>query len=213
MKIDVRMTPDELQNVVDAVAEAGDQRNYYVDDTILMELLEIVDAALTSMGINIVEDEDDDDEPNEMEFDCEGDCANCENPCPEEEEDEEEEEESIEDRLFTLDDGRTAISAEDANKIMDEMCLYCINVHGFPVEVAVEIAKDAFIQLSEDYGIDVVVGEEEEEEEEEEDEDEETSTDTTQYTITPKGEFVLNLMESGVPFELATIIADSIFKE
>ncbi|MBR4591084.1 MAG: hypothetical protein IKO36_10555, partial [Bacteroidaceae bacterium] len=79
MKIDVRMTPNELQNLADTVKEAGDERNYCVeDDTIFKELLEIVDAALTSMGINIVEDDDDDEEPNEMEFDCEGDCANCE---------------------------------------------------------------------------------------------------------------------------------------
>ena len=140
MKIDVRMTPNELQNLADTVREAGDERNYRVyDDDVFTELLEIVDAALISMGINIVEDEDDDDEPNEMEFDCEGDCANCENPWPEDED--------------------------------------------------------------------------EDEDEEEEEEEEETSTDTTQYAITPKGMFVLGLAESGVPFELAMTIADSIFKE
>ena len=209
MKIDVRMTPDELQNVVDAVANKADERGFDIDEGgIIGDMLAVVDAALISMGINIIADEDDDDEPNEMEFDCEGDCANCENPCPDAEEEEEEEEESIEDLLFTLDDGRTAISAEDANEIMDEMCLYGINEHGLPVEVAVEIAKEAFIQLAKDYGIDTVVEEEEEEEEEEE-----TSADTTQYVITPKGKCVLNLMESGVPFELAVIMADSFFKE
>ena len=59
-----------------------------------------------------------------------------------------------------------------------------------------------------DFDFDFDEDEDEDEENENEDEDE----DTTVYSLTPKGYFVLALLDSGVAWETACEIADAVFE-
>lgn len=138
MKIDVRLTADELMDVVDAAMDEAIDRGYDPDDEEVVEdMLNIVDAALSAMGIEVIEDADEDDE------------------------DEEEDNDPIADMLYDLDDGRTAISFEDACFLMDMIKETGID-RGLSEDEATEAAKHIFIQIGKDYGIDVVEEEEEE---------------------------------------------------
>lgn len=141
MELNVKLTADELMNVVDAAMDEAIDRGYCEDDETVDDMLHIVDAALSAMGIEIVPaDEDDEDD-----------------------EDEEEDNDPIADMLYDLDDGRTAISFEDACYLMD-MIKETGMERGLSDEEATEAAQKIFIQIGKDYGIDVVEEEEEEEE-------------------------------------------------
>lgn len=68
MKMKLELTANEYQDVVDAVVTRGDDLGYDVFDEeehITSELLQIVDAALEAMGIEVVpaDEEEDDDIP------------------------------------------------------------------------------------------------------------------------------------------------------
>ena len=67
MKIDVKLTADELMDVVDAIMDEAIDRGYdpVDDEETLDDLLNIVDAAMTAMGIEIVEDTDAEDTAEE----------------------------------------------------------------------------------------------------------------------------------------------------
>lgn len=141
MELNVKLTADELQDVVDAAMDEAIDRGYDPDDEELVDdMLHIVDAALSAMGIEIVPADEDEDEDEE-----------------------DEDEDPIYDMLFVLDDGRTAISEEDANFLMDMTKQVCLE-RGLSEEDAVEATKHIFLQIAEDYGIEVVEEEEEEEE-------------------------------------------------
>ena len=146
MELNVKLTADELMNVVDAAMDEAIDRGYDADDETVDDMLHIVDAALSAMGIEIVPaDEDDEDDEDEEDND------------------------PIADMLYVLDDGRTAISFDDACFLMDMIHETGMD-RGLSDEEATEAAQHIFIQIGKDYGIDVV---EEEEEEDEEDEPEE----------------------------------------
>lgn len=145
MELNVKLTADELMDVVDAaVGEAMDRGYDGLDvDELTDDMCHIVDAALAAMGIEIVPaDEDEDDE------------------------DEEEDNDPIADMLYVLDDGRTAISFEDACFLMDMIHETGMD-RGLSDEEATEAAQHIFIQIGKDYGIDVVEEDEEDEPEEE----------------------------------------------
>ena len=142
MELNVKLTADELMNVVDAVMDEAIDRGYCEDDETVDDMLHIVDAALSAMGIEIV-------------------------PADEDDEDEEEDNDPIADMLYILDDGRTAISFEDACFLMD-MIKEVGMERGLSENEATEAAQKIFVQIGEDYGIDVVEQDKEEEEEKEE---------------------------------------------
>ena len=144
MELNVKLTADELMNVVDAAMDEAIDRGYCEDDETVDDMLHIVDAALSAMGIEIV-------------------------PADEDDEDEEEDNDPIGDMLYVLDDGRTAISFEDACFLMDMIKETGIE-RGLSEDEATEAAQHIFIQIGKDYGIDVVEEEEEEEDEPEEQE-------------------------------------------
>lgn len=142
MELNVKLTADELMDVVDAaVGEAMDRGYDGLDvDELTDDMCHIVDAALAAMGIEIV-------------------------PADEDDEDEEEDNDPVTDMLYVLDDGRTAISFEDACFLMDMIKETGIE-RGLSDEEATEAAKAIFMQIGKDYGIDVVEEEDEEEPEE-----------------------------------------------
>jgi hypothetical protein len=144
MELNVKLTADELMNVVDAAMDEAIDRGYDADDETVDDMLHIVDAALSAMGIEIV-------------------------PADEDDEDEEEDNDPIADMLYVLDDGRTAISFEDACFLMD-MIKETGMERGLSEDEATEAAQHIFIQIGKDYGIDVVEEDEEEEDEPEEQE-------------------------------------------
>lgn len=137
MKMNLKLTADELMDVVDAAMDEAIDRGYYEDDETVDDTLHIVDAALSAMGIEVV-------------------------PADEDDEDEEEDNDPIADMLYALDDGRTAISFEDACFLMDMIKETGIE-RGLSEDEAIEAAKTVFMQIGEDYGIEVVEEEEEEE--------------------------------------------------
>ena len=139
MELNVKLTADELQDVVDAAMNEAMDRGYDADDETVDDMLHIVDAALSAMGIEIV---------------------------PADEEDEDEEDDPIEAMCYTLDDGRTAISFEDACFLLD-MIQEVGEERGLSEDEATEAAKCIFLQIAEDYGIEAVEAENEEEDEEE----------------------------------------------
>ena len=144
MELNVKLTADELMNVVDAAMDEAIDRGYDADEETVDDMLHIVDAALSAMGIEIV-------------------------PADEDDEDEEEDNDPIADMLYVLDDGRTAISFEDACFLMD-MIKETGMERGLSEDEATEAAKAIFMQIGKDYGIDVVEEDEEEEDEPEEQE-------------------------------------------
>lgn len=169
MKVDLKLSADELHDMLDAVAEAALDRDYDIDDPIFMkEMFEIVDAALKALNVEIIPADraDDDEEPNEMEFDCEGDCANCPDPCPEytgEDEDEEEEEEleypdtPVSRRVFLV-DGMRAIKESDANEIVETLKNSVNEMFYFlPEQARQKIFADGFFRVCEENGIQIVV--------------------------------------------------------
>lgn len=146
MELNVKLTADELQNVIDAAMDEAIDRGYDPDDEETVDdMLHIVDAALSAMGIEIV-------------------------PADEDDEDEDEEDDPIEAMLYALDDGRTAISFEDACFLMD-MIQEVGMERGLSEEDATEAAKCIFMQIGKDYGIDVVEADNDESEDEDEEEE------------------------------------------
>ena len=141
MELNVKLTADELMNVVDAAMDEAIDRGYCEDDETVDDMLHIVDAALSAMGIEIV-------------------------PADEDDEDEEEDNDPIADMLYVLDDGRTAISFEDACFLMDMIKETGMD-RGLSEDEAAEAAQHIFLQIGKDYGIDVVEEDEEDEPEEE----------------------------------------------
>lgn len=81
MRITVKMTTDELMNVIDAIADEAAEQDIYVDPLYgndnMEQILKVVDAALSAMGIEIEEDEpeiedDDEEEIESIIYDCDG---------------------------------------------------------------------------------------------------------------------------------------------
>ena len=171
MKMNLKLTADELMNVVDAAMDEAMEQELYFDNfgnDNAEEILNVIDAALSAMGIEVSEevDEEEEDEEEEEEWTP---CDDCYHPyaCDKCDyaEDEEEDDDPIANMLYVLDDGRTAISFKDACFLMDMIKETGIE-RGLSEDEAIEAAKTIFMKIGKDYGIDEVTEEEEEEEEE-----------------------------------------------
>lgn len=141
MELNVKLTADELQDVVDAAMDEAIDRGYDTDDETVDDMLHIVDAALSAMGIEIVPADED--------------------------EDEDEEDDPIEAMCCTLDDGRTVINFDDACFLLDMIKEVGIE-RGLSEEDAIVATREIFLQIAEDYGIEAVEVENEDEDENEE---------------------------------------------
>ena len=151
MKMSVKLTADELANVVDSVVDTAIDNGFdciVEDDEEFNAIFAIVDAALEAMGISIEEDEDEDEESYDEDED--------------EDEDEEEEDDpavrfpGIAEMVYEK-DGRGAISEEDAHNVLDSMKAMiaesCPELN--PME-KFELLTKMWLQFGEDFGIEVV---------------------------------------------------------
>lgn len=163
MKLNVKLTADELMDVVDAAVDAARERDYMIlEEELIEDMTYIVDAALSAMGIEIV-------------------------PADEDDADEEEDNDPIADMLYDRDDGRTVISFDDACFLMDMIKETGIE-RGLSEDEAIKATQTIFFKICEDYGIDAV----EEEEEDEEDEDEEEADPIAQMLFTYDGKVTIS---------------------
>jgi len=144
MKTKIELTADEMMNVVDALCDEAIDRGYDVvdDDEVFNDLIAIVDAALSAMGIEYdVADEDFDDE--------------------EDEEDEEEEMESI---IYDC-DGQRGISASDARLLMQCVAENITRKFGFlPEELVTILIQNETMRIASEWNIEVVDVSEDEDE-------------------------------------------------
>ena len=136
MKTKIELTADEMMNVVDALCDEAVDRGYDVvdDDEIFNDLIAIVDAALSAMGIEYdVADEDFDDE-----------------------EDEENEEEEMESIIYDC-DGHRGISASDARLLMQCVAKVMQKQFDFLPKEAVDfLIQKETLRITEEWGIEVV---------------------------------------------------------
>ena len=65
MELNVKLTADELMNVVDAAMDEAIDRGYCEDDETVDDILHIVDAALAAIGIEIIPTEEEEEEEEE----------------------------------------------------------------------------------------------------------------------------------------------------
>lgn len=147
MKLNVKLTADELQNVLDAAAnEALDNGLLYDDNEDDMScLFAAVDAALTAIGIEVSEDieaEDEDEDWNDEEWD------------EDEDEDDEEEEEvdPIEEMVYVL-EGKRVVSKENALMLLGMMADVVKKDNRVPAEAKGEFTQLMFLKFCADKGI------------------------------------------------------------
>ena len=137
MKTKIELTADEMMNVVDALCDEAIDRGYDVvdDDEVFNDLIAIVDAALSAMGIEYdVADED-----------FEG-----------EEEEEEEEEEEMESIIYDC-DGHRGISASDARLLMQCVAKNITRKFGFlPEEIITVLIQNETMRIASEWNIEVV---------------------------------------------------------
>lgn len=141
MKMSVKLTADELANVVDSVVDTAIDNGFdciVEDDDEFNAIFAIVDAALDAMGISI-EEEEEDEEENE-----------------DEEEDPEDRFPGIAEMVYEK-DGRGAISEKDAHEVLDSMKEFiaerCPELN--PIE-KFELLTKMWLQFGEDFGIEIV---------------------------------------------------------
>ena len=143
MKKKNELTADEMMNVVDALCDEAIDRGYDVvdDDEVFNDLIAIVDAALSAMGIEYdVADEDFDDEEDE------------------------EEEEEMESIIYDC-DGQRGISASDARLLMQCVAKNIIHQFGYlPEEVITILIQNETMRIASEWNIEVVDVSEDEDE-------------------------------------------------
>lgn len=129
MELNVKLTADELMNVVDAAVEAARERDYMIDEEeLIKDMTYIIDAALSAMGIEIV-------------------------PADEDEEDEDEEEiDPIEEMVYVL-EGKRVISKDNARMLLCMMTDVVKHDNRIPAEVKSEFAQLLFIKFCADKDI------------------------------------------------------------
>lgn len=156
MKLNVKLTADELMDVVDAAVDAARERDYMIlEEELIEDMTYIVDAALSAMGIEIVPADEDDADEEEEEVDDFG------VPTDYWSEFDEEEPEPVHDpiakMLFTY-DGKVTISQKDAMEIVRQMTeMIEEQGKGLTGEQKTKWLRDALTALAEDYGIEYVL--------------------------------------------------------
>lgn len=178
MELNVKLTADELMNVVDAAMDEAMDRGYDVLDVdeLTDDMLHIVDAALSAMGIEVTEDTDTE------EVDAFGVPADYDSDFDEEEE-EDEDFDPIDEMAYVLDDGRGAISFADACYLMDSI-REVLQKNGMDTSDAPEI----FMNICREHGIEVVDNSIDNEDEEEEEEEETPSNPIEAMIVERNGE-------------------------
>lgn len=150
MKTKIALDANEMQDVIDAVMNTADAYDYDIDDDDLMsELMDIVDAALDAIGVELVPDEEDEDADADYDYD---------DDYEEEEEEDDDEDDPIDSLIYPTDDGHWAINHKDA-LLMLQICFeraHKVLSDVLPDETISEIAQRVFTQIMEDWGADRV---------------------------------------------------------
>ena len=144
MKMKIELTTDEMLNVIDAVMDEAIDRGYdpIEDENQFNDLIAVVDAALSAMGIeyDVVDDEEEDFSLDEDDFDFDDD-------------DDEEEMESI---IYDC-DGHRGISASDARLLMRCVADVMHNQFGYlPDEVIDILIQNETMRIASEWNIEVV---------------------------------------------------------
>lgn len=144
MKINVKLTADELMDVVDAIMDEAIDRGYdpVDDEETLDDMLNIVDSALSAMGIEVTEDTEAEEEEDYDEWD----------------KDEDEEEvpttKSPVGELLVEVDGKMFLRESDAQVLLDFMRKTVYEKFNFlPVEKREAVLCKMWCQFGEDFGI------------------------------------------------------------
>lgn len=144
MKLNVKLTADELMDVVETTMDEAIIRGYCDDDETVDDMLHIVDAALSAMGIEVIEDVDEDEDEDYDEWD--------------EDEDEDEEEvpttKSPVSELLVEVDGKMFLRESDAQVLLDFMRKMVYEKFNFlPVEKREVVLCKIWCKFGEDFGI------------------------------------------------------------
>lgn len=146
MKMNVKLTADELMNVIDAACNEAIDRGYDVcDDEEVEDILAIVDAAMSAIGIDISEEEEEED----FDFDFD--------------EDDDDEEDSIEDMVF-IHNGKRTISKANADMLLNMVAELIMNEDDIPFNKKWEVTQDCFLAFCRDHEIECVEMNEDEDE-------------------------------------------------
>lgn len=157
MKLNVKLTADELMDVLEAAETEAFNRSWPVewngepDNDVCADIFAIMDAGLSTIGIEIeeeieAEDEMDEDELEDWDED-------------EESEDEESEPDPIEDMIF-VQDGKRCISSDNARLLFTNMLAVVEDMYeDMSSEARFELAKHLLIEFSKERRIEWVVGE------------------------------------------------------
>ena len=151
MKLNVKLTADELLNVLEATEIEACNRGWPVewdgepDNDVCADIFAIMDAGLSAMGIEIEEEiEAEDEDEDELE---------------DLDEDEEPESDPIEDMIFVR-DGKRCISPDNARLLFTNMLSIVAEMYEeMPQEAQIDLAKHLLIEFSKEREIDWVAGE------------------------------------------------------
>ena len=163
MKMNLKLTADELMNVVDATMDEAMEQGLYFDNfgnENVKEILTIVDAALSALSVEVVPaDEDEEDEEWTHCDDCyhPNACDMCD--YAEDDEDEEEETDPIESMIFDYNGKRTITST--MGKLLLDTCYAVVDARNpsMPFNTKVSKAKAMLMEIAKDYGIEWVTEE------------------------------------------------------
>jgi len=147
MKMKIKLTADELMNVVDAAMDEAIDRGYGDDEETVDDMLHIVDAALSAMGIEISEDEDEDD------VDAFGVPTDYDSDFDEDEDEDEEEEEPFNPitKLLVERNGELYLKESDASVLLNAMReLVYSKTEGMPEIIREQILCDMWCKIGEE---------------------------------------------------------------
>ena len=149
MKMNLKLTADELMNVVDAAMDEAINRGYDSDEETVDDMLHIVDAALSAMGIEITEDADSE------EVDTFGVPTDYDSDF-----DEEEEEEPFNPitELLVEQDGKLYLKESDAKILLNTLReLVYSKTEGLPEIIREKILCDVWCKIGEENRIEGVL--------------------------------------------------------
>lgn len=154
MKLNVKLTADELMDVLEAAEIEAFNRSWPVewngepDNEVCADIFAIMDAGLSAIGIEIEEEIEVEDEDELEDWDED-----------EESEDEEPEPDPIEDMIF-VQDGKRCISSDNARLLFTNMLAVVKDMcEDMSSEAQFDLAKHLLIEFSKERRIEWVVGE------------------------------------------------------
>lgn len=141
MKLSVKLTADELKNVTESIVAKSVELGwlYNIEDPDLDEILQIVDAALDSMGIEILENDDEAEEADDWY----------------EDDTEEEEDDPIEEMVF-IKEGKRTISQANATMLLNMVANCVLQDERVPDDRKWETIQGVFLAFAKEHELECV---------------------------------------------------------